>query len=243
MCAVLIKAMDGSCRASSLLTFEHALGVAAAATLASGLWLWAWGRRLPPGAARLAAAAPVVAINLLLPVLFCRWEQCTTILLLSFNNSWIANFKVRSSCLPHTHQAADRGFRESAWPTWHPPAAAACRPSAGPLVAARSACSTSPSLSSWPSTGHPSRQPCRRPGQGRRRRQPRRGLSPRPPPTAAAQTAAARQVACTPANQTAAATRARGCPAAAARGGWARTRAGQATWWLPSWASTCLCCS
>lgn len=87
--------MAPSCRERASLDFGQALGVAGAITVAGGLWLYAVGRRLPPGWGRLAAAAPVVAANLLLPLqLFCRWEECTTILLVSFNTSWIASFKV-----------------------------------------------------------------------------------------------------------------------------------------------------
>jgi hypothetical protein len=86
-----------TCRERAALGFDQALGVAAAITLAGGLWLYAVGRRVPPGTGRLAAAVPLVAVNVLLPLqLFCRWEECTTILLVAFNTSWIASFKVTS---------------------------------------------------------------------------------------------------------------------------------------------------
>ena len=71
------------CHTTLGISFEHALCCSLAALLGCGLWLWAWGRRLPPGPWRLAAAAPVVALNFVLPKLFCRWEESTTIVLMT----------------------------------------------------------------------------------------------------------------------------------------------------------------
>ena len=88
------------CRASIGWSYPQALSVVALVSVWSGLWLWAVGRRLKqPGAARLAAAAPVVAANLALPKLFCRWVDSTTIVLVAFNCAWICSFKVRGERL------------------------------------------------------------------------------------------------------------------------------------------------
>ncbi|EFN57210.1 hypothetical protein CHLNCDRAFT_143650 [Chlorella variabilis] len=74
------------CHTSLGITYAQALGYSLAALLGCGLWLWAWGRCLQPGPWRLAAAAPVVALNFALPKLFCRWEDSTTIVF-----SWAVN--------------------------------------------------------------------------------------------------------------------------------------------------------
>lgn len=69
------------CHTSLGLSFEQALSLVLAIVCASGLWLWALGRRLPPGRGRLAVAAAVCAVNALLPKLFCRWDDTVTIIL------------------------------------------------------------------------------------------------------------------------------------------------------------------
>ncbi|KAL4856101.1 Alanine--tRNA ligase [Chlorella vulgaris] len=98
-----LTSMGALCREAAALTLHQAYGVTAAVMLVGGLWLFVAGKRLAPGAARLVAAAPVVVANVLLPLaLFCRWEECTSLLLISFNCSWIAAFKALS-------WAVDRG--------------------------------------------------------------------------------------------------------------------------------------
>lgn len=69
------------CHTSLGLSFEAALAIELVIVCASALWLWALGRYLPPGHGRLAAAAAVSAINVLLPKFFCRWDDTVTIIL------------------------------------------------------------------------------------------------------------------------------------------------------------------
>ena len=78
----LLRMAEELCHTSLGITYAQALGYSLAALLGCGLWLWAWGRCLQPGPWRLAAAAPVVALNFALPKLFCRWEDSTTIVLM-----------------------------------------------------------------------------------------------------------------------------------------------------------------
>lgn len=70
------------CHTTLGLSYTQALALVAAYALASALWLHAAGQRLLPGAARLVAAAPVVALNLLASKLPCRWADINTSVLL-----------------------------------------------------------------------------------------------------------------------------------------------------------------
>ena len=70
------------CHASLGWTYEQALLVTCALVLGCGLWLYAVGQRAAPGRWRLAAAAPVLVVNAVLPKLFCRWDDITTIVLI-----------------------------------------------------------------------------------------------------------------------------------------------------------------
>ena len=57
------------------------------------------GQRLLPGAARLAAAAPVVALNLLASKLPCRWTDInTSVLLLQVGLQWGGFGQGREKC-------------------------------------------------------------------------------------------------------------------------------------------------
>jgi hypothetical protein len=137
--------MEGSCRAAAVLTFSQALAVTAAATVASAVWLYACRRAAAPGLARLAVAAPVVVVNIMLPaLLFCR-EECTTMLLLSFNHSWLCSFKVGSVRVhmgkEHFEHRQARVFQPTVISTCEVSAliktlAADCRPSPGLWIAA-----------------------------------------------------------------------------------------------------------
>lgn len=68
----------GWCRTSVGLSYELASASVAAALPLCAFWLHACTRRLRPGGARILAAAPVVAANLMLCRLFCggrsQWE-------------------------------------------------------------------------------------------------------------------------------------------------------------------------
>ena len=70
------------CHASLGWTYEQALLVTFTAVLGCWMWLWAVGQRAAPGGWRLAATTPVLIVNALLPKLFCRWEDTTTIILI-----------------------------------------------------------------------------------------------------------------------------------------------------------------
>ena len=70
------------CHASLGWTYGQALAVTCALVLGCGLWLYAVGQRAAPGRWRLAAAAPVLVVNAVLPKLFCRWDDITTIVLI-----------------------------------------------------------------------------------------------------------------------------------------------------------------
>lgn len=70
------------CHTSLGWSYSQALAAVSLVMLWCGFWLHLAGRVLPPGFRRLAAAAPVVAINFLLPTLFCRWEESTTIVMM-----------------------------------------------------------------------------------------------------------------------------------------------------------------
>lgn len=72
----------GWCRTALGWSYGLSMGVAAVVPLFCGLWLYAWGRVLPPGAGRLAVVAPVVAINLLVPKLFCRFTDAISLLIM-----------------------------------------------------------------------------------------------------------------------------------------------------------------
>lgn len=79
-----LASLGAGCWRSSLgLSLSAAGAVGAAAHLAGAVWLYLWDRRcsLPPGASRLAAAAPLVAVNLVLPLLFCRSQDAITMLI------------------------------------------------------------------------------------------------------------------------------------------------------------------
>ena len=70
------------CRTTLGLSYGQALLPVGALVLLCGLWLYAAGRRWPPGAARLAAVVAVVAVNALIPKLFCRWEDTVIVVIL-----------------------------------------------------------------------------------------------------------------------------------------------------------------
>ena len=74
--------------------WQHKLGGVVACTLASALYLRLAGGRLPTPATRLAvAAAPVCALNAVLPLLFCRQTEAVTIAFVAFLLTWLGSFK------------------------------------------------------------------------------------------------------------------------------------------------------
>lgn len=87
------------CRLALGLSWYQALAVALAAAPLGALWLFAC-QRLRPGAARLLAVAPLVAVNLVLPRLFCRWTDINTTVIASFAIAWLCSFKVGELCFP-----------------------------------------------------------------------------------------------------------------------------------------------
>lgn len=76
--------------------------------VACGLWLHAVGQRAPPGRWRAAAVLPILLVNAALPLLFCRWEDTTTIVLIRWG-AW-SGYSCRSGCVaaqaakPLTHR-------------------------------------------------------------------------------------------------------------------------------------------
>ncbi|KAL4425430.1 hypothetical protein ABPG75_009446 [Micractinium tetrahymenae] len=163
------------CRSSLGLSFEQALALALAVVSASGLWLWALGRRLPPGRGRLAAAAIVCAINVLLPKLFCRWDDTVTIILTSFNFMWLTSFKAVSWALGRGALCAQR-FTPAQFLAVYAapitPVSAAAEPAPAPSQATASTAADS----NGGASGGPSGQPALTPGgsssagEARRRR-------------------------------------------------------------------------
>ncbi|KAL4425431.1 hypothetical protein ABPG75_009447 [Micractinium tetrahymenae] len=93
--------LKGCWRNSLGIDFSAALAAAAATHLAGAAWLHFWDRRrcLPPGGSRLAVVAPVVALNLVTPLLFCRSEDAIARLIATFNLTWLASFKAVSWAL------------------------------------------------------------------------------------------------------------------------------------------------
>lgn len=90
------------------LRYEEALAVAAGSSVLGSLWLYWWDKRTRPGMSRLLVALPVVGAYLVLPALFSRTLAATTIILLCFNNLWLANFKILQWIInrgPLTHRA------------------------------------------------------------------------------------------------------------------------------------------
>jgi len=71
----------GFCRHSLGWSYGRALWFTCLGTLVGGAWIHAAGQRLLPGGARLAAVVPVVALNLFLSKLFCRYEDAITLLI------------------------------------------------------------------------------------------------------------------------------------------------------------------
>lgn len=80
----LALAAPGCWRNSLGIDLSTAGAAAAAAHLIGAVWLHILDRRccLKAGASRLAAAAPLVALNLAVPLLFCRSQDAITMLII-----------------------------------------------------------------------------------------------------------------------------------------------------------------
>lgn len=82
--AFQLASLGAGCWRSDLGLSLSAAGAAGAAVhLAGAAWLYLWDRQccLRPGSSRLTAAVPLVALNLVLPLLFCRSQDAITMLI------------------------------------------------------------------------------------------------------------------------------------------------------------------
>ncbi|KAL4446749.1 hypothetical protein ABPG77_007993 [Micractinium sp. CCAP 211/92] len=100
--AFQLASLGAGCWRSDLGLSLSAAGAAGAAVhLAGAAWLYLWDRHccLRPGSSRLTAAVPLVALNLVLPLLFCRSQDAITMLITVFNLTWLSTFKALSWAL------------------------------------------------------------------------------------------------------------------------------------------------
>lgn len=85
----------GWCRSDVGLDYGQALTTILCFSALSGAWLRLANGFQGPGFKRMLAVLPVVAGNLVATKLFCRREDCVTLILAVFN-MWLQSFKVRS---------------------------------------------------------------------------------------------------------------------------------------------------
>lgn len=75
-------------------TYDARAAAVALFSIPSVFWIQAIVKRLHPGAARLAALAPVIIVNFYLPLLFSNgYEEFLTRGIVVFAYTWLANFK------------------------------------------------------------------------------------------------------------------------------------------------------
>ncbi len=66
---------------------------------AASAWLHAQAKRRPPGWPRLAVAAPVVLMNMVVPLLIDPKAEICTAAAVSFELVWLSSFKARRAAL------------------------------------------------------------------------------------------------------------------------------------------------